>query len=76
MVRRESFINKIRELGYSYKDQRPRITLWRKGMHFISVPRRDLLTEEFVRSTLLQAGVGENEIRTFLSSAHIPPVNY
>lgn len=68
MVRRESFINKIRELGYSYKDQRPRITLWRKGMHFISVPRRDLLTDSFVTSALLQAGLKDEEIRTFLSS--------
>lgn len=66
MVRRESFVNKIRELGYSYKDQRPRVLIWRKGMHFIMVPRRDLLTEEFVNSSLRQAGCGADEIQAFL----------
>jgi len=69
MVRRETYINKIRELGYTYKGQRPRINLWRKGMHFISVPRRDLLTDEFVKSTLSQAGCQSEEILAFLSSA-------
>jgi len=68
MIRRESFINKIRGIGYSYKDQRPRIQLWRKGMHFIPVPRRDLLTEEFVTSSLRQAGVDAEEIESFLRS--------
>jgi hypothetical protein len=71
MVRRESFFNKIRELGYSYKDQRPRITLWRKGVHFISVPRRDLLTDEFVSNSLRQAGCNEEEIQSFYRSARL-----
>ena len=73
MVRKEAFINKIRELNYTYKKQQKRVDLWRKagGTHFISVPRRDLLDEEFVSSSLRQAGVSEEEIRTFISSTHI-----
>ena len=71
MVRRESFINKIRELKYSYKSQQKRTYLYRKtgGTHYISVPMADLLEDEYVMSTLRQAGCNDNEIRAFLSVA-------
>jgi hypothetical protein len=43
--------------------------LYRKngGTHCISVPMRDLLTEEYVRSTLTQAGCEKDEIEQFIS---------
>ena len=71
MVRRESFINKIRSLNYTYKSQQKRTYLWRKvgGTHYISVPMADLLEDEFVASALRQAGCPEDEIRSFLMSA-------
>lgn len=70
MVRRESFINKIRELKYSYKDQQKRTYLYRKvgGTHYICVPMAHLLTDEYVISTLRQAGCAEDEIRAFVAS--------
>ena len=54
MVRRENFVNKIRELGYSYKSQQKRTYLYRRtnGTHYISVPMTDLLEDEYVTSTL------------------------
>jgi len=67
MVRRQSFINKIRELDYSFKSERKRVFLYRKGMHFIPVPKSDLLDEAFVANALRQAGVGNEEIQTFLA---------
>jgi hypothetical protein len=69
MIRRESFINKLHELNYSYKSQQKRTYLYRKngGTHCISVPMRDLLTEEYVRSTLTQAGCEKDEIEQFIS---------
>jgi hypothetical protein len=71
MVRRDSFINKIRELKYAYKDQQKRTYLYRKvgGTQYISVPMRDILTDTYVRSTLLQAGCEKEEIEAFLNSA-------
>jgi hypothetical protein len=71
MVRRESFINKIRELGYTYKSTQKRTYLWRKqgGTHYISVPKADLLMDEFVISSLRQAGLSDPEIQAFLTSA-------
>jgi hypothetical protein len=71
MVTRESFINKLRELGYTYKRPQKRTELWRKrgGTHLVFLPSRDLLTEEYVSSTLRQTGCSEEEIRAFLACA-------
>jgi hypothetical protein len=71
MVRRETFINKIRTLEYHYKSKQKRTYLYRKtgGTHYISVPMADLLEDEFVISTLRQAGLSETEIQSFVASA-------
>jgi len=69
MVRRETFINKIRSLNYTYKTKQKRTTLWRKvgGTHYISVPLADFLEDEFVLNSLRQAGLSEDEARSFLA---------
>ena len=71
MVRRESFINKIRTLNYTFKAQQKRTYLWRKagGTHYIPVPKADWLEDEFVATALRQAGVSDNEIQSFIASA-------
>jgi hypothetical protein len=70
MVRRDTFINKIRELGYTYKGQQKRTYLWRKvgGSHRMFVPMAELLEEEFVANALRQAGLTDQESRAFISS--------
>ena len=70
MVRRESFVNKIRELEYAYKSTQKRTFLYRKkgGTHYISVPKADLLDESFVTSALRQAGIAIEEIKAFIGS--------
>lgn len=71
MVHREAFINKIRELRYTYKTQQLRTQLWRKrgGTHIIFVPSCDLLEDDWVTGTLRQAGESEPDIKTFLAAA-------
>jgi hypothetical protein len=71
MISRESFVNKIRELRYTYKSRQKRTELWRKkgGTHCIMVPLRDKLDDEFVISSLHQAGLGKEEVQAFLASA-------
>lgn len=71
MIRRASFMNKIRALGYTYKGQQKRTTLWRQSgtTNFISMPMRDLLTDEYVQSALRQAGCSKEDIDSFLASA-------
>jgi len=71
MIRKEALRNKIRELGYTYKTQQKRTHLWKnpKTSHYISLPMRDLVTEEYVRFTLRDAGCEKEEIEAFIASA-------
>jgi len=71
VVRREAFIRKIHELGYTYKDTAKRVYLYRLrgGTRYIPVPMADLLTDEYVMSQLGQAGCSPEDIQSFLASA-------
>lgn len=71
MIPRSHFVNKIRELGYTFKTRQKRTQLWRRrgGTHFLSVPLSDYLAEEYVVASLRQAGCGIEEIRRFIASA-------
>ena len=71
MIRRAHFINKIRELGYTFKVEKKRVYIWRKigGTHFILVPKASLLDEDLVISALRQTDASEGEIQSFISSA-------
>jgi len=71
MVRREAYINKIRQLGYSYKGQQKRTYLYRKSgtTEYLSVPMRDWIEDDTIRVALRQKGVPEKEIDAFLASA-------
>jgi hypothetical protein len=71
MVRRESFINKIRELGYSYKAQQVHTQLWKKKgtTQRVFVPLAKLLEDDYVTGALRQAGVPDLDIKSFLASA-------
>jgi hypothetical protein len=71
VVRRETFINKIRELGYTYKRRQKRTYLWRRrgGTELIFVPMADLLEDEYVTSALRQAGCADDDIKAFIAAA-------
>jgi hypothetical protein len=71
MVHREAFINKIRELGYTYKSQQKRTQLYRKkgGTHRVFMPLADLLEDDFVKCSLRQAGLAPKDIESFLACA-------
>lgn len=71
MVPRQQFINKIRELGYTHKDETRRVQIWRrKGeTHFLTVKKGVALEEAYVAIALRQAGLGEQEIKEFIACA-------
>jgi hypothetical protein len=71
MVRREAFINKIREIGFAYKTTQKRTFLYKKSgtTDYISVPKADLLEDEFVTHSLRQHGCSKEEIERFIASA-------
>jgi len=75
MVRRDTFINKIRELNFTYKTEQKRTYLWRqKGTtNYISVPKTDLLEDEFVAHSLRQAGISQDEIKAFIARHTVRP---
>jgi len=71
MIARDWFINKIRQLGFTFKGQQKRTYLWRQrgGFVYISIPKADLLEDEFVTSSLRHAGLNEEEIKQFIGAA-------
>jgi len=68
MARRDTYLNKIRELGYSLKNETKRVHIFRKkgGTHYITLHKCDKLEDEFVRSSLSQAGMSNADIKTFI----------
>lgn len=73
MIRRETFLNKLHAIGYTYISQQKRTQMYRKrgGTHCIFVRIRDLLEEEFVASSLNQAGLTQKEIEEFIHSHRV-----
>lgn len=69
MIRRETFYNKLGELGYRFKRQTDRVLLYKKPNNptFVTVPRRDLIDEDYVRTTLRVCGCSLDEIERFIT---------
>ncbi len=70
MILRDAFLNKIRELGYTLKQETRQVHIFRKkgGTHYITVHKTDRLEHEFVRSSLSQAGVKQQEVENFIKT--------
>lgn len=68
MIRRERFVNKLNELGYSYKSQGDRAMLYKKAGQrgYVTVPKRDLLDEQYVRGQLSLAGCTQADVEAFI----------
>lgn len=69
MIAREKFINKLRELGYSYSRDCDRTTMWRRGTHRVFVRKTAAVREAWVRATLQQCGLDSEAIEVFIRSA-------
>ena len=72
MISKKHFVNKLKELGYVFKEQlhyQDRYRL-KGGTHIIHVPRRDRLDELYVRSTLKQAGQTKDQIEQFIGDVN------
>lgn len=74
VIRREHFCNKLKELGYRYKRETDRVSLWKKpgNPSFVTVPRRDLVDEDYVRATLRMSGCNRQDIETFITTNRVP----
>lgn len=71
MITRANFINKLREINYSYSDQTLKTVEYKKngGTHRVYIRRKeDPLSDEYVRQNLRQCGCGEEEIERFIAT--------
>ena len=73
MIRRETFCNKLNDLKYRYKRETDRVLLYKKPGNptFVTVPRRDLLDEDYVRTTLRLCGCSLDEIEQFITEYRV-----
>jgi hypothetical protein len=71
MIPRDHFINKIRGLGYTFKDRLKRVEMWRRrgSTHYIPVPHTQFLEEPFVANALRQAGCSDSDIKNFIAAS-------
>ena len=70
MPTREHFINKIRKLGFSYKDKAKRRDIWKRGTERLMLPTWKDLPADWCRETLRQHGASEEEIEEFIRSSN------
>jgi len=70
-IPRQAFINKIRELGYAYKQQQARTHMYRRAgsTDVLFVRMKDALTEDYVKGALADAGLTDKQINEFLAIA-------
>lgn len=69
-IRTELFRAFLRSKGFSYRKQQEKTELYRSGMMFVNVPRRDYISEDNVRTILRNTlHLSTEEIETFLGTA-------
>ena len=73
MISKAHFVNKLRELGFTFKTQAKRVDIWRLkgGTQYVSVRRKKKLSEAWVILTLRNLGVCADEIQEFIKSSKI-----
>ncbi len=71
MLKRERVINKLRELGYSFKREAPSTFIYKRGSHRVFVPKTDLVSESWVRATLFTCNCNQQEIDDFIRAARV-----
>lgn len=71
MIGRQQLINKLRDLGYTYKRKGKRVEIWRRkgGTHCVGIPTNAKVDEDNVMAILRQCGVPENDITAFIGAA-------
>jgi hypothetical protein len=56
-------------MGYSFHRQADRVSIFRKGVDRISIPRRDVIPEDQAKAILLQCGLPGTEVQAFIQAA-------
>jgi hypothetical protein len=69
VIPRERFCNKLNALSFQFQRQADRVMIYRRPRDRlrVSVPRRELLDEDYVRATLALCGCQPEEIEIFVA---------
>jgi hypothetical protein len=64
MIPRLHCVDKLRQLGFAFKEQKPNVEVWKRSgdLQFATLRRRDLIAEAEFFHTLRQAGLTQSEI--------------
>jgi len=69
MPKRKDFIDKIRKIGFSYKAQAKRRSIWKRGEEVLMLPSWKELPEDWCRIELEQRDVSNEDIEEFIRSS-------
>ena len=69
-MQRDHIYNKLRELGYTFRRDAPRVKIWKhtQTYHEVHVRNKGNLREHWVRETLRSARCSEEDIERFISA--------
>lgn len=70
-ISRQCVVNKLREIGYSFKERRKCVEIWRKKgiTHIVLLDTRKSLSELYVATTLAYCKVPSSEIHAFIQAS-------
>jgi hypothetical protein len=68
-------VAKVRELGFTYRNQRPRVLVYRRGEDgkTLLIRRSTTIPIAEVRALLFSAGCSEDDVEAFLRAAETVP---
>lgn len=69
MLRREWFLNKLKDLGYDYRRHAGPVEIWMRGVARVVVATGDQLPEGYVRQQLRYCGLSDDDIDEFIRAA-------
>ena len=74
MLSRRDYLQALRDMGFSYKNQRKRTQLYTRmsssgsGTDRVFVPRNSVIDENYARKELLKHGMSEKDVALLLNS--------
>jgi hypothetical protein len=71
MIRKQLFVEKLRELGFRYVQQKDKVEIYKRSgdIRYANVRRKDLIVEAEVRLILRQAGQTQEQIDAWIAGA-------
>lgn len=69
LISREQVVRRLRDADWKFHRPADRVEFYKKGVQRLTIARKDLYPETYVRTVLGQAGLSAAEVEEFLRSA-------